>query len=219
MAGRDQDSERDEARERALHAKLDRTVQKYRSSGGTLRRQMRAVRKDGWTAKRRAIFLEALAETCNVQESARLVGMSIGGAYDLRKRDAGFAALWEEAKERAYEQLELRIMELMGTTVDQVETIRNGEGPDAVVKSVKVIRRVPLLYAIRLLAAHKVSIERYRMQRAALELDAAEVRDRTEARLMSVREHLMEGAARRQAEASDGYAGGGVGASPAQGGG
>lgn len=190
MAGRDPDDE--SAREKALHAQLDRTVQKYRSANGSLRKQMRAVRRDGWTAKRRAAFLEALALTCNVQESARLAGMSIAGAYDLRKRDAGFAALWEEAKEQAYDALEARIYGLINTGIDQVETIRLGDGPDATVKSVKTINRIPVAQVSKLLAAHRASVERHRLQRAALALEPTKTEDEVKARLSGLREFLLE---------------------------
>ncbi|AUW59223.1 hypothetical protein C1T17_15130 [Sphingobium sp. SCG-1] len=201
MAGREWDSESDEARERALHAKLDRTVQKYRSGNGALRSQMRTTRKDGWTTKRRAVFLEALAETCNVQEPARLVRMSVASAYDLRKRDTGFAMLWEEAKERGYERVEFWALSQIDKGIEQVETIRDGLGPDAKVKSVKTVNRGSLGYAIKLLAAHRASVERYRVQRAglALEQDAGDMREMIQARLNSVRDHLVEQEARERA--------------------
>lgn len=199
MAGQDIDSDSDG--DRALFAKLDRRVQNYRSAKGALQSQVRATRKDGWTNRRRAVFLHALAETCNVQESARLVKMSVSSAYDLRKRDPGFAMLWEEAKERGYERIELWVMNQIENGVEQVETIRDGLGPDAKVKSVKTIRRGALGHAIRLLTAHQTSIARYRAQRAGLEAEqhAEDVRDGVQARLDSVRDHLAENEARGRA--------------------
>ena len=58
-------------------------------------------RHDGWTAARQRAFLEALAETANVTESAMAAGMSVSSAYRFRRggRGAAFAAGWDAALE------------------------------------------------------------------------------------------------------------------------
>lgn len=61
--------------------------------------------KAGWTKARRQQFLEELAMTCNVTRAAALVGMSLPGAYALRRRDAEFALLWERAIDAGSERL------------------------------------------------------------------------------------------------------------------
>ena len=81
----------------------------------------RAVRHDGWTKKRRAAFLDLFAATCNVTASCRAVGMSRFGLRQLRRRDAGFALLYDEAIELAQGRLkeELLARSLNGTYDDE----------------------------------------------------------------------------------------------------
>lgn len=59
-----------------------------------------------WTNRRRADFLEALADTANVRGSARAAGMSESAARGLRRREPEFARLWDQALRDGYERLE-----------------------------------------------------------------------------------------------------------------
>ncbi len=61
------------------------------------------LRADGWTPRRQAGFLVALARTRSVLGAARKVGMSRESAYRLRKAPGGesFAAAWDHALGRA----------------------------------------------------------------------------------------------------------------------
>lgn len=54
-------------------------------------------RKDGWTARRQAAFLAALAITGSVSEAARRVSMARETVYRLRRRAGAesFAAAWD----------------------------------------------------------------------------------------------------------------------------
>jgi hypothetical protein len=70
------------------------------------RLQRGTVRRDGWTAARRATFLDVLAATGCVGEAERAAEMSRGCARKLRNRDARFGELWEEAMAAAYRRLE-----------------------------------------------------------------------------------------------------------------
>lgn len=63
-------------------------------------------RHDGWTAARKGKFFRALAETGCVRDACRIAGISSTSAYRMRKRDAGFAAEWERARDKAQPQLE-----------------------------------------------------------------------------------------------------------------
>lgn len=56
-------------------------------------------RRNGWTAGRQAAFLCHLADTGVVADAARSVGMSLAGAYALRRRAEGYAFNlgWEAA--------------------------------------------------------------------------------------------------------------------------
>jgi hypothetical protein len=90
-------------------------------------------RRDGWTAKKREVFLDVLAATCNVSRAAGAVGMSTTGLYQLRLRDGGFAALWAEALELGYQRLEDELLaRALGTGgSDPAVELRNPEGERA----------------------------------------------------------------------------------------
>ncbi len=62
-------------------------------------------RRDGWTPNRRRLFLEALANTCNVSAACRAAGMSSSAIYPLRQRDAAFRAAWADALREGYFRL------------------------------------------------------------------------------------------------------------------
>ncbi len=62
-------------------------------------------RHDGWTPKRRKIFLETLAETANVRAAAMKAGKGACGVYALRRRDAEFARAWDDALSGAMDEL------------------------------------------------------------------------------------------------------------------
>lgn len=72
----------------------------------------RAPRPDQWTVARRIAFLDHLAVTCNVVQSAKAVGSSPSGAHALRLRDADFAAQWRLALDAGYQQLEAKLLAL-----------------------------------------------------------------------------------------------------------
>ena len=59
-----------------------------------------------FTDRVREKFLAALRETCNVTESARLVGVSRRCAYDHKEADPEFSQAWEEAVDEAADRLE-----------------------------------------------------------------------------------------------------------------
>jgi len=59
------------------------------------------------TPKKRAAFLEALAESGNVSEACGIAVVSRDCVYRLRKADKEFAAMWETAIEIACDSLEL----------------------------------------------------------------------------------------------------------------
>ncbi len=59
-----------------------------------------------WTILKKAEFLTALSESCNVTKSCEAVGISRSGAYLWREEDPAFAKKWEAAKVRAIEALE-----------------------------------------------------------------------------------------------------------------
>lgn len=73
--------------------------------------QRRTIPAKGWTKARRQLFLDTLAATCNVRRSIEAAGMTSSGAYQLRRRDPDFAALWNEALAIGYQRLEEALLE------------------------------------------------------------------------------------------------------------
>lgn len=61
------------------------------------RLMVRKVRKDGWTKKKRGIFLDTLAACCNVRTAVKTAGVNITSAYSLRRREPEFAEHWDAA--------------------------------------------------------------------------------------------------------------------------
>ena len=53
------------------------------------------------TPKKKAQFLDALAQTGNVRQAAKAVGFSANRFYVHRRQDPPFAAAWEEAMQHA----------------------------------------------------------------------------------------------------------------------
>jgi hypothetical protein len=78
---------------------------------GMNRRLQKRVRSDGWTPRKRKIFLEHLAATSNVTASAAEAGMSGSGVYQLRLRDSLFREAWSAALEEGYARLEMMLLE------------------------------------------------------------------------------------------------------------
>ena len=70
-----------------------------------------ATRHDGWTAARKAQFLESLAHDGNVRAACARVGLSREAAYRLRRRDALFARAWAAAQLQARDN----VGEVLGT--------------------------------------------------------------------------------------------------------
>jgi hypothetical protein len=90
----------------------------------------------------REVFFHALAETSNVSKAAAAAGVSTGLAYGLRRTDPAFAARWRLALREGYDNLEL---ELLGQLRDP-----------------RAERRADLAAGVRLLAAHRATVERER---------------------------------------------------------
>lgn len=101
----------------------------------------RALLHPGW----RVGFFEALVETSNVSLSAARAGVPLSTVYNLRRRDAGFAARWREALHEGYDNLE---MELLGH-----------------LRAAKPARAMDVAAAMRLLVAHRETVARERALR------------------------------------------------------
>lgn len=71
----------------------------------------RRTRKDGWTARKKAIFLDHLAANSSVVRSAEAAGMDDHSAYTLRRKDPEFAEAWNAALAAGYARLEAMLIE------------------------------------------------------------------------------------------------------------
>jgi hypothetical protein len=96
------------------------------------------VRSGGW----RGPFLDALAETSNITASAIRANVPLRTVYKARRADAAFAANWQLALHEGYDMLE---MELLGYLRDPQPQ-----------------RKMDVAAALRLLAAHRETVERRR---------------------------------------------------------
>lgn len=90
-------------------------------------------------------FLAALAETSNVSASALRARVPLATVYKVRRSDAAFRALWQQALNEGYDNLE---MELLGHLRDPEST-----------------RKMDVTAALRLLAAHRETVARERALR------------------------------------------------------
>jgi len=97
------------------------------------------MRNSGWRAR----FLAALAETSNVRTAAARSNVPPGTVYRLKRDDPAFAAGWAAALREGYDHLE---MELLGYLRDPQ--------PE---------RKMDVVAALRLLAAHRETVERQRV--------------------------------------------------------
>lgn len=100
----------------------------------------------------RATFLQALAETSNVSASAARAKVTTARVYKQRREDAAFALKWRGALREGYDNLEI---ELLGHLRDPQ--------PE---------RKIEVAAAVRLLAAHRVTVERERALEQEEDVDA-----------------------------------------------
>ncbi|ATW03773.1 hypothetical protein CHN51_09685 [Sphingorhabdus sp. YGSMI21] len=106
------------------------------------------TRHDGWHRELRVKFLEALAQTGNVQASAYFVQRSRQSAYDLKRRDPDFARAWLAALVLAREEAQDKLQERAIEGVEE-EVFYHGE--------VVATRR---RYDSRLLLAHLARLDK-----------------------------------------------------------
>lgn len=92
----------------------------------------------------RQAFLEKLAETSNVAESAEAAGVAPSTAYRRRRQDAAFARDWRSALAEGYEHLEL----------ETLHRLRAGTGKDD--------PKFDIANALRILALHKDAVAQER---------------------------------------------------------
>lgn len=130
--------------------------------------------------------MEVLTETCNVTQAAKVVGMSISGTYQRRKKHAAFRAGWGESLAIAYRRLELVLLDRSFNGSDKVVTRRNG--------SEERIREYPNNIALALLRMHRETVIEAETEFAPQELE--ELRQKLIGKLdrLKAREDARDGA-------------------------
>lgn len=109
-------------------------------SASTARKSVR------WTQKMREAFLDHLAATCNVAQSAAVIGVDPASVYALRRRDPKFADQWHAALALGYEMLEIQ---LVG------HALAGDEGPMLTNGAVTAMGPTSVDLAMRLLTLHR----------------------------------------------------------------
>jgi hypothetical protein len=139
----------------------------------------------GQTTGWRVRFLEALAETSNVTASAIRANVPIRTIYKARREDRSFAAKWRAALFEGYDNLEMEVL---------------GHLRDA-----NPARKMDVASALRLLAAHRETVERERALREEDDDDAVKASivtflERMRQRRLANEKILLEGKATDVAE-------------------
>jgi len=141
------------------------------------RPKLRKPRKREWTRAKEKLFLETLAETCNVTRAAKAAGMSLTSAYNRRKKDAAFRAGWAEAIAGAYQRLELALLDRALNGTEKVVTRRDG--------SQERMRDYSNTVALTLLRMHRETANEVLEQ--PCEADGDEIRERLVEKLERLR--------------------------------
>ena len=149
---------------------------------GAARREAEADKLPARSPHWRRAFLEALAETSNVTAAAAQAQVPPRTVYKEKREDAALAAKWLEALPEGYDHLEV---ELLGYLRDPQPT-----------------RKMDVAGALRLLAAHRDTVERRRAMME--EEDEQAVLDSIDAFLEGMRQRrLANEALERDANAAD----------------
>jgi len=151
---------------------------------------VRKPRRNLWNERRKQTFLTVLTETANVREASKEAEMSTASAYDLKSRDARFAADWRKALEVGYSELELMLLRHSIKGSERTEMVEIGE--ERALKYVKTIRSFPLSVAMRLLMSHHDEVATFR-QADAGEGETTSATDRARAYLDNLRVRLFAG--------------------------
>lgn len=169
---------KDEGRD-ALHAgpKVSELV-----LDGATRPRFRRPSPRSWTREKESLFLQALAETCNVKLAAAEAGVSPQRAYERRRSDAAFRAGWAEAIASAYSRLELVLLDRALNGTEKIVRRRDGSEERMVDYSNQV--------ALTLLKMHRETA--LEAEREVPEEDAEEARQSILRKLERLRERAAE---------------------------
>lgn len=127
----------------------------------------------------RSKFLDHLAESSNVSESARQAGINSSRAYKVRRAEPEFARAWLAALWEGYVHLEMEVL----------RRLREGDQQAANAD------KYDFANAIRLLNAHRENAAR--AQAEERNVSAAEIRASIDRKVESIRQRIRDEKARR----------------------
>lgn len=162
------------------------TIRMRKGIGGARVPMVEKARKRCWSEKRRAVFLDHLAQTCNIVASLRKAGMSATTSlYELRRRDARFRAAWDEALAHGYARLEA---ELLDRALNGRRVMVEREG--AMIETIEISDTLGL----KLLSHHRRAVADYRAAVATMapREDVCAVRSRIVERIMTIVDALPD---------------------------
>ncbi len=147
---------------------------KLRSRQTSIRAALRDGEEERVTRHWRTLFLDHLAETSNVTESAAKAGISPSRAYKIRREEPDFARAWLAALWEGYIHLEMEVL----------RRLRHGDHktPDC--------DKYDFANAIRLLAAHRETASQAMAQQR--NVSAAEVRASIDRKVEEIRLRLKQ---------------------------
>ena len=114
--------------------------------------KLRRRSKQAITPEQQEIFFDALADSCNVDLSARRAGFSACWAYRKRRTDASFRHQWAAAVREGYAKLELMLLERAMKGTPRKVRISGGGGDE-------IIREYSNTLAIALLRRHAETVD------------------------------------------------------------
>jgi hypothetical protein len=123
----------------------------------------------------RRVFLDTLAETSNIRESAARARITASHVYATRKSDPEFAREWQVALAHGYDMLEMTLLQRMRGGEDAGETT--------------IQRKFDNATGFRLLAAHRASTEIHKAN--VSHEDSKAVRASIDAKLEDMRQRVL----------------------------
>ena len=138
-----------------------------------VKRQLKAGEQAGLNRHWRGLFLDLLAETSNVSESARKAGINSSRAYKVRREEPEFAKAWLAALYEGYIHLEMEV----------VRRLREGD------MEAGASGKYDFANAIRLLAAHRDTAAQAQAQQR--NVSAAEVRASIDRKVEAIRAQVL----------------------------
>lgn len=111
-----------------------------------------------FTQTKKDSFLRELAKSCNVLQSAELIGVSVDTVYRHRRLDPSFAAEWAKSIEIAYDELMLEMLRRARFGTEK-PIIYGG-------KQVGVFNDLNDTMAMRLLSMHLANVANYKANAA-----------------------------------------------------